>query len=95
MLPRTKAYPRAKEAALKALELDDTLAEAHSSLGYIKSFYDWDWSGGEKEFQRAIELNPSYASAHMFYGTGVRLIWDGLKKPLRRRNEPWNLIHSR
>jgi tetratricopeptide (TPR) repeat protein len=59
-----ESYPRAKEAALKALEIDDTLAEAHASLAWIKTFYDWDWSGGEKEFQRAIELNPAYAIAH-------------------------------
>jgi eukaryotic-like serine/threonine-protein kinase len=63
-----EAYPRAKEAALKALEIDDTLAEAHTSLALIKAQYDWDWSGGEKEFQRAIALNPSYASAHGLYG---------------------------
>jgi len=60
-------FPRGKEAALKALELDDSLAEAHASLGYVKVFYDWDWAGGEKEFQRAIELDPSYATAHQQY----------------------------
>jgi eukaryotic-like serine/threonine-protein kinase len=63
-----EAYPKAKEAALKALEIDDTLAEAHTSLGVVKAFYDWDWSGGEKEFRRAIELNPTYAFAHQLYG---------------------------
>ena len=67
-LPPKETFPRAKDAALKALEIDDTLAEAHASLGYIKTFYDWDWSGGEGEFQRAVELNPSYASAHQQYG---------------------------
>jgi len=66
-----EALPRAKEAALKALEIDDTLAEAHTSLAYVKSAYDWDWSGGEKEFQRAIELNPSYATAHELYGVAL------------------------
>jgi eukaryotic-like serine/threonine-protein kinase len=60
-------FTKAKEAALKALEIDDSLAEAHASMGYIKTFYDWDWAGGEKEFQRAIELNPTYASAHQQY----------------------------
>src|ERR1700719_1457086 len=60
-------FTKAKEAALKALEIDDSLAEAHASLGYVKVFYDWDWAGGEKEFQRAIELNPTYASAHQQY----------------------------
>jgi tetratricopeptide (TPR) repeat protein len=60
-------YPKAKEAALKALELDDKLAEAHASLAFIKDTYDWDWAGAEKEYKRAIELNPSYASAHAWY----------------------------
>jgi TolB-like protein len=60
-------FPKAKEAALKALQLDDSLAEAHASLGYVKVFYDWDWAGGESEFQRAIALDPSYATAHQQY----------------------------
>jgi eukaryotic-like serine/threonine-protein kinase len=67
-VPPKEAYPRAKEAALKALELDDTLAEAHIPLAVIKTQYDWDWSGGESEFQRAIALNPSSARAHQAYG---------------------------
>jgi serine/threonine protein kinase/TolB-like protein/Tfp pilus assembly protein PilF len=67
-----ETFPRAKEAALKALEIDDTLAEAHASLGSIKAEYDWDWSGGEKEFQRAIELKPSYGEAHRAYGVALR-----------------------
>jgi serine/threonine protein kinase/tetratricopeptide (TPR) repeat protein len=67
-VPRKEGYPRAKEAALKALELDDTLAEAHTSLAFVKTDYDWDWPGAEKELQRAIELNPSYARAHEQYG---------------------------
>jgi eukaryotic-like serine/threonine-protein kinase len=61
------AYPRAKEAALKALELDDTLAEAHASLGWVKERDDWDWPGAEREFQRAIALNPESVNAHWFY----------------------------
>jgi tetratricopeptide (TPR) repeat protein len=63
IVPAKDAYPKAKEAALKALEIDDTLAEAHASLAWIKSTYDWDWSGGDREFQRAIELNPGYVTA--------------------------------
>jgi serine/threonine-protein kinase len=62
-----EAYPRAKAAALKALEIDDTLAEAHTSLGITKFADDWDWAGAEKEHKRAIELNPGYATAHNFY----------------------------
>ena len=65
LLPRTKAYPRAKDAALKALELDDNLAEAHASLGYNQNILRLGLVGGEKESQRAIELNPGYATAHM------------------------------
>jgi serine/threonine protein kinase/tetratricopeptide (TPR) repeat protein len=67
-VPPKEAYPKAKEAALKALEIDDSLAEAHTSLARVKATHDWDWSGGEKEFQRAIALNPDYAMAHMSYG---------------------------
>ncbi|MBA7670056.1 hypothetical protein ES703_78198 [subsurface metagenome] len=54
---------KAKEAALKALEIDNTLAEAHTSLGKIKWLFDWDWDGAERELTRAIELNPGYADA--------------------------------
>jgi TolB-like protein/DNA-binding winged helix-turn-helix (wHTH) protein/Flp pilus assembly protein TadD len=64
----TESYPKAKEAALKSLEIDGTLAEAHTSLARIKAEYDWDWSGAEREFQRAIELNPSYATAYQWHG---------------------------
>jgi TolB-like protein/DNA-binding winged helix-turn-helix (wHTH) protein/Flp pilus assembly protein TadD len=63
-----EAYPSAKEAALKSLEIDGTLAEAHTSLARIKAEYDWDWSGAEREFQRAMELNPSYATAYQWDG---------------------------
>jgi TolB-like protein/DNA-binding winged helix-turn-helix (wHTH) protein/Flp pilus assembly protein TadD len=64
-----EAYPMAKEAALKSLEIDGTLPEAHTSLARIKAEYDWDWSGAEREFQRAIELNPSYATAYQWHGS--------------------------
>jgi TolB-like protein len=62
-----EAYPRAKAAASKALEMDGTLAEAHASMGLAELEYDWDWVVAEKEFKRAIELNPSYATAHQWY----------------------------
>jgi adenylate cyclase len=61
-------YPKAQAAAKKALAFDDTLAEAHASLAYILQVYDLDFDGSEKEFQRAIELNPNYATAHHWYG---------------------------
>lgn len=57
-------YPKAKAAALKAVELDETLAEAHTSLAYEKDLYEWDWADAEREYRRAIALNPSYATAH-------------------------------
>lgn len=66
--PKNETAPRAKQAALKAVEIDDTLAEAHTSLAFIKYTYDWDWQGAEREFKRAIELNPNHANAHFFYG---------------------------
>jgi TolB-like protein/tetratricopeptide (TPR) repeat protein len=63
-----EALPKAKAAAMKALELDDTLAEAHTSLAYVMMLYDWDWIGAETEFKRAIMLKPGYAAAHRWYG---------------------------
>jgi TolB-like protein/Tfp pilus assembly protein PilF len=62
------SYPKAKAAAKKALELDDALAEAHTSLAQVHTYYDFDFSQATKEFQRAIELNPNYATAHQWYG---------------------------
>jgi eukaryotic-like serine/threonine-protein kinase len=61
------AYPKAREYALKALALDDTLADAHTTLGAIQFYADWDWVASEKEFKRAIQLNPSHAEAHEMY----------------------------
>ena len=60
------SLPQAKAAALRAMELDDSLAEAHSALGWYLCQYEFDWIGGEKEFRRAIELNPNYATAHQW-----------------------------
>jgi serine/threonine-protein kinase len=62
------SMPRAKEAAKKALELDDTLAEAHTDMGVIHFWYDYDWNAAEKELRRAIELKPNSADAHVWYG---------------------------
>jgi DNA-binding winged helix-turn-helix (wHTH) protein len=61
------AFPRARAAARKAIELDPLLAEAHASLGYALMYYDWNFSGAEAEFKRAIELNPNNAVAHQWY----------------------------
>jgi serine/threonine-protein kinase len=62
-----ETFPKAKKAALRAIELDDTLGEAHNSLAYAMSRYDWDQVAAEVEFKRAIALNPNYATAHFWY----------------------------
>jgi TolB-like protein/Tfp pilus assembly protein PilF len=67
-LPPRERMPLAKTAAIKALQLDDTLVEAHTSLARVLFVYDWDWPAAEKEFKRAIELNSRYAPAHQWYG---------------------------
>src|SRR5260370_12677570 len=59
--------PKAKEAAEQALKIDDTLADAHAALGWVKWIYDWDWPAAEKEFQRAVQLNPGHAISHGMY----------------------------
>jgi serine/threonine protein kinase/tetratricopeptide (TPR) repeat protein len=66
-LPAKEAYPKAREQAQKALELDSMLAEAYSSLAVVKRLYDWDWTGAEIDSKRAIELDPNYATAHFRY----------------------------
>jgi serine/threonine protein kinase/tetratricopeptide (TPR) repeat protein len=71
-LPPTDSFPKAKAAAMKALELDDTLAEAHAALAYGKLF-DWDWVGAEREFKRAIELNPNSALSHQRYAESLKM----------------------
>jgi len=67
IIPPAEAIPKARAAVQRALELDDTLAEAHTPLGLIKFHFDWEWSAAEAEFRRALELNPSYALAHDWY----------------------------
>jgi TolB-like protein/DNA-binding winged helix-turn-helix (wHTH) protein/Tfp pilus assembly protein PilF len=66
-LAPSEAYPKAKAAAIKALELDNTLGEAHTSLAFSLDVFDRDWESAEREFRRAIELNPGYATAHHWY----------------------------
>jgi tetratricopeptide (TPR) repeat protein len=67
--PPREVLPKAKEAALRAVGIDDNLAEAHSSLGLTRVYYDHDWTGAEKEFRRALELDPHLVSAHQRYGS--------------------------
>ncbi len=66
-LPPHKAFPEAKDAAVKAIAIDPTLAEAHASLGVVKFQYDWDWPGAEFEFKEALRLNTNYSSGHHYY----------------------------
>jgi TolB-like protein/DNA-binding winged helix-turn-helix (wHTH) protein/Flp pilus assembly protein TadD len=73
MTPK-EAFPEAKAAAIKALELDSTLGEAHNSLAFVLDGFDWDLDAGGKEFRRAIELNPGYATAHQWYAWHLSLL---------------------
>lgn len=89
VMPPRVSFPKAKAAAMKALELDDNLAEAHTSLGYSKLYYDWDWVGAEKEFRRAISLNPNYATArHWYHEFLLAMGWfDEAMSEVRRASE--------
>jgi tetratricopeptide (TPR) repeat protein len=70
LIPESEAVPRAKAAAEKALEIDPNLAEAQASLGLITPFLDWNWSEAQQHYERAIQLNPNYATAHHWYAEG-------------------------
>jgi len=74
VMPPTEAFPKAKTAVLKALDLDSTLGEAHNSLAFILDGFDWDFDSAGKEFRRAIELNPGYATAHHWYAWHLSLL---------------------
>ena len=84
-IPQTEALPKARAAALKALQLDEGLAEAHTSLALITENYDWDWQTAEKEYRRAIDLNPNYATAHHWYAE--YLTWNGRFDEALRESE--------
>ena len=75
MRPQSELMPKARSAALRALELDESLTEAHASLALIKENYEYDWPESEKEFRRAIQLDPQYATAHQWYAEF--LSWQG------------------
>jgi TolB-like protein/Tfp pilus assembly protein PilF len=68
-LPPAEAYPKGRAAALKAVELDDSLAEPHAALGVLKRDFEWDWAGAEAEFQQAVDLNPGCVEAYHWRGT--------------------------
>ena len=92
----SQADPRAKAAAVKALQLDDSLAEAHSSLGMISFFDEWNWPAAEREFQRAIALNPDYSIVHTWYGLNLAALgrFDEALTQVRRAQalDPLSLI---
>lgn len=67
--PPREVLPKAKEAALRAVKIDENLAEAHSSLGLLKVYYDYDWNGAESEFRKALKLNPDLVLAHQRFGS--------------------------
>ena len=73
-MPSEEAFPRALAAAKKAVELDDSSAEAHASLAFVMFYWNWDIAGAEREFRRAIELNPSYVAAHHWYATYLMVL---------------------
>jgi eukaryotic-like serine/threonine-protein kinase len=73
-LASAESLPKARAAAKRALEIDDRLAEAHTALGMAKHSFEWDWAGAEREYRRAIELNPGYAAAHDWYGFFLALM---------------------
>lgn len=98
VVPPNEAMPKARAAALKALEIDEASAEAHTSLGLIAEAYDYDWPRAEKEFRRALELNPDYATAHQWYAEC--LAWQGrfdeamVESERARQLDPLSLIIS-
>src|SRR6201993_4479438 len=95
MTPK-EAFPKAKAAAIKALELDSTLGEAHNSLAFVLDAFDWDLDAAGKEFRRAIELNPGYATAHHWYAWHLSLLGrfdEGIAEMRKGENlDPLSLI---
>jgi serine/threonine protein kinase len=93
-----EAYPKAKVACTKALEIDNTLAEAHASLGWINMFYDRDWVEAEKEYKRAIELNPNYATVHYYYALYLGAVGRGIEGVAEAKKsvdlDPLCLVHN-
>jgi TolB-like protein/Flp pilus assembly protein TadD len=96
VIPPKEAFPKAKAATIKALELDSALSEAHNSLAFVLDGFDWDLDSGGKEFRRAIELNPGYATAHHWYAWHLSLLgqYDGAIAEMRKAEslDPLSLI---
>ncbi len=95
-VPPKEAFPKARSAVMKALSIDQTLAEARTSLAFIKTLSDWDWIGAEREFQQAIKFNPGYATAHQWYGEHLTMRgkWVEALEELQRAQEldPLSLV---
>jgi tetratricopeptide (TPR) repeat protein len=86
-----EVMPKARAAATKALELDDTLAEAHASLAYVAFLFDWDWSRAEREFRRALELNPSLPRAHAGYAAYLLSVGHRTDEGLQELHQAYTL----
>jgi TolB-like protein/DNA-binding SARP family transcriptional activator/Tfp pilus assembly protein PilF len=95
-VPPREGYPKAEEAARRALELDSTLAAPHATLGYVNLYYHWNWPVAEAEFQRAIRLAPEYSTAHQWFGNFLTAMgrFDEAKTAFQRatESEPLSLI---
>lgn len=91
-----ETFPHAKQAAVHALERDASLAEPHTSLAYVKLYYEWDWAGAERAFRHAIALNPNYATAHHWYSVYLTAMErpDEARREIQRAHElnPLSLI---
>jgi eukaryotic-like serine/threonine-protein kinase len=96
VLPEHEAMPKARAAALRALDIDPNLAEAHASLAWVKHRYDWDWPAAEREFKLATSLNPGYATAHQWHSELLSTLGrhdEGLEVARRARDlDPLSLI---
>ena len=91
-----EVMPKARAAANRALEIDDSLAEAHTSIAMVRLMFDWDFAAAENEYKRALQLNPNYATAHQWYGVLLGALGrfeDGLAElQLALKNDPLSLI---
>ncbi|HVN78853.1 MAG TPA: tetratricopeptide repeat protein, partial [Terriglobia bacterium] len=83
ILPSGEGWPEARAAAVKALELDNTLVEAHDLLASVLTWYEWNWAAGEREYRCAIEINPNYANARCFYS----LFLHAMRRSLEARSQ--------
>jgi DNA-binding winged helix-turn-helix (wHTH) protein/TolB-like protein/Tfp pilus assembly protein PilF len=97
LIQMKESYPKARAALTRALEKDEKLGEAHASLGFVLMNYYWDWTGAEKEFKRAIEINPNYAMAHNWYSQHLAFTGNSQEalREAKRAQEidpisPWN-----